>query len=86
MTLAMMSRVALGHSGRGIQNPPPAISIAFMLLLVGAVFRVLMPLVAPLYYLSWIGLSQVAWLVSFLLFCVVYFPILNRPRVDGRPG
>jgi len=26
------------------------------------------------------------WAAGFLLYLVVYIPILCRPRVDGRPG
>jgi uncharacterized protein involved in response to NO len=30
--------------------------------------------------------SGVLWSAAFGLFTIVYFPILTRPRVDGRPG
>jgi uncharacterized protein involved in response to NO len=86
MTLGMMSRVALGHTGRGIQAPPPAIAYAFGILLGGAIIRVLLPLIDTQRYLLWIGLSQALWLISFIIFIVVYLPILSKPRIDGRPG
>lgn len=86
MTLAMMSRVSLGHSGRGIQNPPKAVAYAVAILLTGAMFRVIGPLLAAQHYLLWIGLSQVLWIVAFTIFSVVYYPILSKPRIDGQPG
>ena len=86
MTLGMMSRVALGHTGRGIQTPPPAIAYALGILLGGAVIRVLLPLLDSQRYLLWIGLSQALWLISFIIFIWVYLPILSKPRIDGRPG
>ncbi len=84
-TMGMMSRVALGHSGRMLETAKP-INIAFILLNVGAFVRVLMPLVAPGQYSIWLFISGGLWLISFLIFCVVYAPILMRPRADGQPG
>ncbi len=86
MTLAMMSRVALGHSGRGIHNPPSVMAYAFALLLAGAVIRVFLPLIDAGHYMIWIALSQLLWIISFGIFSVVYLPILSKPRIDGRPG
>jgi len=39
MTLSMMSRVALGHSGRNIRQPPALVGYALGLLVLSAVFR-----------------------------------------------
>ena len=86
MTLGMMARVSLGHSGRGIQNPSKAIAYAFAILLAGAVFRVIVPLFDTQNYLVWIGLSQGLWIIAFLIFSVVYLPILSKPRIDGQAG
>jgi uncharacterized protein involved in response to NO len=30
--------------------------------------------------------SALLWCAAFVLFTVAYFPILTRPRLDGRPG
>jgi len=86
MTLAMMARVALGHSGRGIRKPPLIMAYAFGLLLIGAVFRVFLPLIDAGHYTLWIALSQVLWIIAFTIFSLVYLPILSKPRIDGRPG
>jgi uncharacterized protein involved in response to NO len=26
------------------------------------------------------------WVLGFLIFVVIYTPILTQPRIDGRPG
>lgn len=86
VTLAMMSRVALGHTGRDIRKPPYAIGLAFAILLSGAVTRVIFPLISPSYYDVWIFCSQVLWMIAFLLYTYLYFPMLVRERIDGEFG
>jgi uncharacterized protein involved in response to NO len=48
--------------------------------------RVLMPMIAPEYYLLWLGIAQAAWMAAFALLIWVYAPILVRRRIDGLPG
>ncbi len=86
ITLGMMSRVTLGHTGRDMTDPPSTLLPAFALLFAGSLARVLLPLLAPAYYKAWIGLSQGLWLVAFSLFLFTYLPMLVQARVDGRPG
>ncbi len=86
MTLGMMSRVALGHSGRNVFEPPKSLFWMFLLMLLGVIVRVLLPIVDEAHYLLWIGLSQGLWILSFSLFLYVYFPILTQSRIDGRFG
>lgn len=85
LTQGMMSRVALGHTGRDI-NVSKIIAVAFVLLNIGAVLRVLMPMLVPEKYGVWVNISGGLWVLAFLLFVWVYLPILWRPRIDGRPG
>ena len=86
MTLGMMSRVALGHTGRNVFEPPVILGRIFAILVIGALCRIVMPLLEPELYRWWIGLSQLAWMGAFAGFAFVYLPILTSPRVDGRPG
>jgi uncharacterized protein involved in response to NO len=86
MTVGMMARVALGHTGRSIQEPPKVLAPIFVLLALSFVVRVLLALFDAAHYLLWIGLSQALWLAAFGLFTLVYAPILIKPRVDGQPG
>ncbi len=86
MTAGMMARVSLGHTGRDIYAPPAVLKTVFTLLLTGTVIRVLLPLLMMNAYPLLITLSQLLWLVAFLLLFMAYLPILLRPRLDSRPG
>jgi len=86
ITLGMMSRVALGHTGRDVFNPPRILFTIFSLILLSAIFRVVMPLVVMSNYTLWIGISQILWISSFVVFSFVYIPMLIKPRVDGQYG
>ena len=86
LILAMMSRVALGHTGRELVASP-WISFAYICLCAAYLCRIWLPLLWPgsSHYLSYF-LSIVFWLLGYGLFVVFYLPILSRPRIDGRPG
>ena len=86
MTLGMMARVSLGHTGRNILAPPSAVIWMFLLLCGAALLRVFVPLLAPAYYALWVGLSQLSWILAFVLFSLIYIPMLVTPRVDGQLG
>ncbi|MEW8499354.1 MAG: NnrS family protein [Candidatus Thiodiazotropha taylori] len=84
-TLGMMARVALGHTGREI-DANRTMALAFILINIAVVIRVFVPLTGLLSYQTCITLSAVAWSICYLLFSMIYLPILIRPRIDGRPG
>jgi len=86
MTLGMMSRVSLGHTGRNIMQSPSGLGPIFFMLFLGALVRVIFPLAFAGHYLLWIGISQVFWIGAFSLFLYIYAPILIRPRIDGQWG
>jgi len=86
MTMAMMSRVALGHTGRDIKKASPWLNAAFILVAVSALFRVVLPLFAMANYTGWVVTSALLWIAGFAIFLVVYAPILCKPRVDGTYG
>jgi len=86
MTLGMMARVSLGHTGRNVFDPPRVVNGMFLLLGAAAVVRVLLPLLDFGHYTQWILLSQWLWMAAFALFVLVYAPILVKPRIDGRYG
>ena len=85
MILGVMSRAALGHTGRAL-IAPPAMAIAYLLLTGAALTRVFVPVFLPETWLLWLSLSAGLWITAFLIFVFVYGPILCRPRVDGRAG
>ncbi len=86
ITLGMMSRVALGHTGREVGQPPTLLRWMFLLLLGSAVARVGLVWGFPVLHAWWIGGSQVLWIAAFVLFAWVYLPILIKPRIDGSYG
>jgi len=85
MILAVMTRAALGHTGRPLVVHP--MTIASYLLLVGAaLIRVFGLAVLKIAYPMVIAWAAFLWTAAFLLFVVVYGPILCKARVDGKPG
>lgn len=86
ITIAMMARVILGHTGRNVYNPPKALFWIFLLMVLAFLFRVIMPLMDNGHYTFWIGFSQIAWVGSFMIFIVLYTPMLFKQRVDGKFG
>ncbi len=86
LTLGMMSRVSLGHTGRNVAEPSPWVFWSFVALLAAVVVRVLFPLLSMEFYIYWIGISQVLWMTAFAIFVLVYAPMLCSVRIDGRDG
>jgi uncharacterized protein involved in response to NO len=86
VTMGMVSRVSLGHTGRNIMQPPKVISWVFASLFLGTMTRVLAPIIMPSFYIQWITISQVLWIVAFSLFLFSYSHIFIQARVDGKPG
>ena len=86
LTLGMMARVALGHTGRPLRAAPPVVA-AFVLVNVAALLRVFGAWWLPdEWYLAMVVAAGVAWVSAFVLFFSVYAPILTRPRTDGLEG
>lgn len=86
MTLSMMSRVALGHTGRDIRNPSRWIGLAFAAIIMSVVFRALVPMLTTQIYTSWVLVAAIFWIFGFATFVVIYTPILLKPRIDGTFG
>ncbi len=85
LTLGMMARVSLGHTGRALRVSN-AIVIAFVLLNLAVLFRVLLPIALPHWYGILMYAATLSWLAAFSLFIFVYAPILVSPRIDGQEG
>jgi len=85
LTLGMMTRTALGHSGRPLRASS-AIVAAYLMVLGAALLRVFGPLLAPAHYGGLLLASGALWSAAFATFVVSYWSILTRPRIDGRPG
>ena len=85
LTLGMMARVSLGHTGR-LLEAVPLMTLAFIEVGFAALLRVAIPLFFPQSHAAAMTASGLLWMVGFGLFAVVYAPMLLRPRVDGKPG
>ena len=85
MIIAVMTRAALGHTGRPLRVRP-SIVVAYLLLTLSVIVRVFGPVTLPLDYGTVILSSGILWIAAFIPFLFVYGPILIRPRVDGKPG
>ena len=85
MTLGMMTRTARGHTGRLLQADGFEVA-AYALVMGAALVRVGVPLAWPAGYVTSVVLSAAMWSTAFAIYFVRYWPILTRPRVDGRPG
>ncbi len=86
MTVGMMSRVALGHTGRDIKIISPLLKLAFAAIGASAIFRIVLPMFAMQYYTGWVVTSAMFWIIGFAIFLMIYAPILCKPRVDGTYG
>jgi uncharacterized protein involved in response to NO len=86
MTLSMMSRVALGHTGRDISHPPKQLTPIFILLILAFIFRVAFITFNAEHYALWIAISQILWVAAFAWFTLIYTPILFKARIDGQFG
>jgi uncharacterized protein involved in response to NO len=85
LTLGMMTRTARGHTGRPLEADGFEVS-CYMLILGAAVVRVFVPLAAPAAYLVTVQASAFLWSAAFALYAIRYWPVLTRPRLDGKPG
>lgn len=85
MTLGMMARVTLGHTGRDMQANRLT-SLAFVIINLAAAVRVLAVGLWPSQYAHWINGAAGLWVLAFALFLWVYGPMLWQARVDGRAG
>ncbi len=85
ITLGMITRTALGHTGRPLKAGA-AERYAYLAILMAAVFRVLPPLLQPTLLLPAVWASAACWMLAFALYLWRYGPMLCRPRVDGLPG
>ncbi|MGF1723589.1 NnrS family protein [Photobacterium nomapromontoriensis] len=85
MILAMIARVSLGHTGRSLQVGP-MMMIAFVALVLASLVRTLFVIAMPSLIIYSYVVSALLWVLAFTIFTIVYFPILTKPRLDGRPG
>ncbi len=80
MIFAMTTRVSLGHTGRPLHAARLTV-VAYVLLALAVVARLLGPLVSAQYLRS-VEIAAAGWIAAFAIFVWVYWPVLTRPRID----
>ena len=81
MTLAIMTRATLGHTGRDLTADRITL-VLFGLVQAGALLRVVAP-VLPVAYGDTLAVAALLWGGAFLLFVWRYGPMLVGPRATG---
>jgi uncharacterized protein involved in response to NO len=85
LVIGMMTRTARGHTARPLRADAWD-TTAYVLVAAAAFVRVLVPVAAPAFFVPAILCSGVLWSAGFAAYAVHYFPVLTRPRLDGKPG
>ncbi len=83
MTLAVMSRAALGHTGRQLRVAP-AIAVAYLLVSLATLGRVAGSMLLPDTGAVPMLVSGALWTLAFAIFTVIYTPILLRPAAEEQ--
>lgn len=81
MTLAVMARASLGHTGRDLRADPATTAI-FVALLVAVSARLVAGTLLSFHFAF--TLSGLAWIAAFVLFVAHFGPMLLAPRVAGQ--
>lgn len=83
MTLAVMTRASLGHTGRPRHADRLTVAI-YLLVNAAALLRIFAPNAETPTFLTYamLGLSAIGWSGAYLLFAVHYGPYLVRPSLD----
>jgi len=85
MTLGVMTRAGLGHTGRPLRVSR-AIAVSYLLVSLSAVMRIAWPLADLPFYDAAMLASGLLWSAAFLMFTIVYWPVLTTPRVAAAAG
>jgi uncharacterized protein involved in response to NO len=85
LTIGMMTRTARGHTGRPLKADGYE-AAAYVLVQLAALVRVAGGVLLSGVYVETVIGSALLWSVAFGLYAVRYWPVLSRPRLDGKPG
>lgn len=80
MTLAMMTRAPLGHTGRQLVVIWP-VAATYLMIAAAAILRSFGLELLPDYYFPVIFMAGGLWISAFVIFVVVYAPILTGPSL-----
>jgi uncharacterized protein involved in response to NO len=74
MTLSVMTRATLGHTGRDVLSTPMT-TVIYGAMLLATLVRVAAPLIPAIYYEALL-VAGLAWLLAFGIFLLIYAPML----------
>lgn len=83
--LAMMTRVGIGHTGREIKSSL-WMNISFIALSFAALIRIFLPIFDESKFFEAIIWSSGLWTLAYLIYFIVFTPILLSKRPDGKEG
>jgi len=79
LTLGVMSRATLGHSGLPLDNEK-ILTVMFLLVNIAAVSRAIMPLVTEASYITILHGAGSLWMAAYGLFLIRFLPVFFQPR------
>ena len=80
MTLAVMTRASLGHTGRELRAGASE-TVIYGLLILAIVTRIIAGLGGPGWMLE---IAGTAWIVAFALYAVAYWTVLTGPKIAAK--
>lgn len=85
LIVGMITRTALGHTGRLLRAGKGETAM-YILIQLGAVCRLVAALQSGDVRQVALIATAVAWVAAFALYLIIYTPYLMKPRVDGKEG
>lgn len=85
LILAMIARIALGHSGRPL-TPHWMVKYGFVLIILAGITRLCAGHLQAYTSTNLYVVAAFLWVVAYLIYILFYWKILTTPRPDGRPG
>ena len=85
MVIGMMTRTALGHTGRLLRARKTEVG-CYVLIGSAALVRVVVPLLSPALTYHAVIAASILWSCGFGWYALSYWPILSRARPDGHSG
>ena len=85
LIIGMVTRTARGHTGRPLQASKAEV-LAYALVMAAAVLRVVLPILAPQWFVQSLLAAALAWSAAFGIYLAIYTPWLFSVRLDGKDG
>ncbi len=85
LIIGMVTRTARGHTGRRLRASKAEV-LAYALVMAAAMLRVVLPILAPQWFVQALLAAALAWSAAFAIYLVIYTPWLTTTRLDGKDG